>query len=231
VNRKKAPAPPKSRTEDEQRTARRVATNAVEPAVTGAIAVQAAHRSTFPDLDLEELIGVLAGQAREVRGGDLARMEAMLVTQAAALDGLFATLLRRALLQDTLPQYEAHMKFALKAQAQARATVEALSEIKNPRSVAFVKQANVGTNVQVNNDAPRHAQEPAPSRGESETGQNRLLGADDGGTYLDPRAAGESGRGDPSLAAVGEVDRTTDGSGQGDRRGECVEGWDAADAA
>lgn len=35
------------------------------------------------------------------------------------------------------------LRLALKAQAQSRATVEALAEVKNPRSVAFVKQANI----------------------------------------------------------------------------------------
>ena len=41
---------------------------------------------------------------------------------------------------------------ALKAQAQCRATLEALAEIKNPRPVAFVKQANIsGGHQQVNN--------------------------------------------------------------------------------
>ena len=40
----------------------------------------------------------------------------------------------------------------LKAQAQCRATLEALAEIKNPHPVAFVKQANISSgHQQVNN--------------------------------------------------------------------------------
>jgi hypothetical protein len=39
-----------------------------------------------------------------------------------------------------------------KPQAQCRATIEALAEIKNPRPVAFVKQANIAQGPQqVNN--------------------------------------------------------------------------------
>jgi hypothetical protein len=143
----------------------------LRPTVNAALAVDAMHAKDFPDLDVNELIAELQGQARGVQDGNLARVEAMLVAQATTLDVLFMKLLRRALAQDTLPQYEAHMKFALKAQAQARATAEALAEIKNPKSVAFVQQANVGTNVQVNNTGAQRG----PSRGESGSEQNEQL--------------------------------------------------------
>ena len=43
------------------------------------------------------------------------------------------------------------MRLALKAQSQCRATIEALTNIKNPRPVAYVRQANIGQAVQVNN--------------------------------------------------------------------------------
>ena len=38
--------------------------------------------------------------------------------------------------------FEMHMRLGLKAQNQSRARIETLAEIKNPRQVAFVKQAN-----------------------------------------------------------------------------------------
>jgi hypothetical protein len=64
---------------------------------------------------------------------------------------MFNQLARKATHCEYLNQMEANLRLALKAQAQCRATLEAPAEIKNPRPVAFVKQQNVGHNVQVNN--------------------------------------------------------------------------------
>ena len=59
---------------------------------------------------------------------------------------------RRGEHREYLPAAETYLRLALKAQAQCRATVEALAEIKNPRPVAFVKQANIAQGPQqVNN--------------------------------------------------------------------------------
>jgi hypothetical protein len=41
----------------------------------------------------------------------------------------------------------------LKAQSQCRATLETLGALKNVASVVFVRQANIGQGVQVNNAA------------------------------------------------------------------------------
>lgn len=40
-------------------------------------------------------------------------------------------------------------RLALKAQNQIRATLQTLAELKAPKQVAFVKQANIGNQVQV----------------------------------------------------------------------------------
>src|SRR3546814_10396254 len=50
-----------------------------------------------------------------------------------------------------LPATEQYMRLALKAQSQARTTIETLAEVKNPKAVAFMKQANIANNQQVNN--------------------------------------------------------------------------------
>ena len=79
-------------------------------------------------------------------------VEAMLYGQAVTLETIFTSLARRATSQEYLKQFQAYLGLALKAQAQCRATLEALAEIKNPRPVAFVKQANIsGGHQQVNN--------------------------------------------------------------------------------
>jgi hypothetical protein len=126
------------------------------------------------------LVNELSDQALKVNGGDLGRVEAVLTAQLHVLDGMFATLLRRALAQDTLPQSESHMKFALRAQAQARATAEALALLKNP-TVVIARQANIGENVQVNNGVSRPVRAGTHARGEIESGRNELLQDRSGG--------------------------------------------------
>ena len=94
------------------------------------------------------------------------------------------------------------MKLALRAQSQARTTLEALAAIKSPPMV-FAKQANIAQGPQqVNNTVSL----PGVARaGNPESGQNELLEAH--GERLDDRAASSAGAGDQALAAVGWVDR------------------------
>lgn len=104
--------------------------------------------------DLSALIEDLRNRVERVWSGDMKSAEAMLYGQAHALNTIFTALSRRAALAEQIPQFQAAMLMALKAQAQSRATLEALAEIKNPRPVAFVKQANIANGPQqVNNGA------------------------------------------------------------------------------
>jgi len=73
------------------------------------------------------------------------------VAQMHTLDALFNRLTRQALGCEAVDPFNALMRMALKAQAQCARTAEIISNMKNPRPVAFVAQANVGQNVQVNN--------------------------------------------------------------------------------
>ena len=78
----------------------------------------------------------------------------MLVAQTIALNAVFSDMAWRAAenIGEYLPATEIYLRLAFKAQAQFRATIEALAEIKNPRPVAFVKQANIAQGPQqVNN--------------------------------------------------------------------------------
>ncbi len=208
---------------------RPLARAALHPSVNAAIAVTAVHKTAMPDLDINELVNELTDQARNVSDGNMARVEAVLTTQLHTLDAMFSALLQRALAQNTLQQYEAHMRFALRAQSQARATAEAIGQIKNP-AVVIARQANIGENVQVNNGGhgpPRElhadgrgeterfssayarAKVGAGARGETEIERNGLLEASDG-ARMDTRAAGTAGRGDPAMAAVDALDRAED---------------------
>jgi hypothetical protein len=80
-------------------------------------------------------------QIDKVAGGDLSRAENILLYQAHTLDFLFSELAQQAHCQQQMPNYEAFMRMALKAQNQCRMTLETLANIKNP-PVVFAKQAN-----------------------------------------------------------------------------------------
>lgn len=87
------------------------------------------------------------------------------------------------------------MKLALRAQNQCRATLQTLSELKNPRPVAFVKQANISNGPQqVNNgQAFANSTHAGPRAGKNQNQPNELLGAQ-------PNEA---------VATVGAIDRPT----------------------
>lgn len=123
-------------------------------------------------LNVNRVVDELRRMTSKVHGGDMATQEAMLVSQTHALDALFSNLARRASANMDAGNGEAadrYFRFALKAQAQAAKTIEILAEIKNPRPVAFVKQANIATNQQVNNGPRAENFENPPSKLSGET--------------------------------------------------------------
>lgn len=121
------------------------------------------------EVDVSVLARHMAAVTTEVKAGNLGRMERMLAAQAFSLDTLFTHLSRQARVQVGLSQLQTFMGLALKAQAQCRATIEALAEIKNPKAATFVRQANIAHQQQVNNGeaalpapAPAQLAPPAP---------------------------------------------------------------------
>ena len=96
----------------------------------------------------------------------------MLVEQAHTLDALFGNLIRRSQNNSSagyLDAAETYMRLALQAQGQAVRTIEALAEVKNPRAVAFVQQANTTTGPQQTTNGT-----VAPTRaGENENERNK----------------------------------------------------------
>ena len=123
------------------------------PTIQSAVAIKAWGQFAG-DVELAKLVDDLHTRVDKVHSGDMQPIEAMLFGQAMTLETIFTSLARRATLQEHLKQFQTHLGLALKAQAQCRATLEALAEIKNPRPIAFVKQANIsGGHQQVNNAA------------------------------------------------------------------------------
>jgi len=181
-------------TKTDSKLAARVATSA---AGMSAIAMLGFAEMVGPQ-KIEDLISELKERNRAVREGKLEGIEAMLMGQAIALQSIFANFAHRSALNagEYIEPTERHMKLALKAQSQCRATLETLAMIKNPPTI-YARQANVTTGPQqINNGVAR----------EIESQQTQLLEAQHG-ERLDTGTKSETGRVDSGMEAVGAVNR------------------------
>lgn len=157
------------------------------------------------DLEVSDLVGEMKKAGDEAVAGDLGRVERMLANQMLTLDHLFNNLAQRSGRQDTFKGIEVLMRLALKAQAQARATAETLSVIKNP--MPYIKQANIAHgHQQVNNGSFQSSTRTRASAAKTQTPPNKLLEAKHG-TPLDIGATATAGRADQALETVGAVHR------------------------
>jgi len=152
---------------------------------------------------LPGLAGELKRQAESVQANDLQQAEAMLVNQAIALQTLFACLTEKAMAANLMENLETYLKLALRAQSQSRATLETLSQIKNP-PVVYAKQANFSQgHQQVNNgvEACAHAGKiKKPPIQQSQLEENHELRTDAGASC---RAGGKGSR----METVGKINR------------------------
>jgi hypothetical protein len=150
------------------------------------------------DFGFQSTMQVLEKTIKQIQSGDLSKIEEMYISQAVALEVMFTSLARRAKAQEKLLQYETHMRLALKAQNQSRATLQALVQLKQPANTQFIKQANIAQgHQQVNNLSEKNI-----------SPQNKLL---EGETYdLDSRPQTTTARINSKMEAVGEVHRSKD---------------------
>lgn len=116
-------------------------------------AVVQSYLGQVGDTDLHALAVAVSTQARAIAKDDLGGLEHMLLTQATALQAMFTDLALRAKRQDRLDAIQTLTNLALKCAAQSRQSIEALGELRVPKSVMFAKQANInnGGQQQVNN--------------------------------------------------------------------------------
>lgn len=138
----------------------------------------------------------LKAAVERTKTGTTDQADELLTAQAVTLNQVFVEMLRRAALNmgDHLGATETYMRLALKAQSQCRATLESLSEIRNPRSVAFVRQANIAAGHQQVNNGVAPAEGPSESRDETGITQCKLLEAETTNvTRLDARTKGKAG--------------------------------------
>ena len=155
------------------------------------------------EMDVADLLTEMRKAGDEVVAGDMGRVERMLANQALTLDSIFHDMAQRSGRQETYKGIEVLMRLALKAQAQARSTAEALALLKNP--MPFIKQANMTTGPQqVNNTyagTPSHSGIQSGA-GNSQSEPNKLLEADHG-QRLDIGAQAAAGRANQKLETVG----------------------------
>ena len=122
----------------------------------------------FGSVGLTACLAQLNGAVDRVHRGDLRDGEALLTAQSVTLNALFVHLANLAARAEYVDNFDRYLRLGLKAQAQCRATIETLSEMKNPPTL-FAQQANVAHGPQqVNNTVSttgRRAKRPrAPKR-------------------------------------------------------------------
>lgn len=89
---------------------------ALLPTINAATVMQSYQSNILgSDVDLQAMVEGLQSNVKEVQGGDLGRLEAMLISQATALQTMFTSLARRASHQEQLKHYGVFMGLALKA--------------------------------------------------------------------------------------------------------------------
>ena len=179
---------------------------ALRPSVNGASVIDAYQSNIMgKDVDITEMMVMLGVASKFVNEGDLSKLEEMLVSQATALQTIFTSLARRAATQEQLKHYETFLTLALKAQAQSRATISALVDLKYPKQATFVKQANIAHGPQQVNNGPAPAGKAAHVE-ETKTDQTELL-EQQHGQRLDTRTTGTTSGDDPNLETVEAVHR------------------------
>jgi hypothetical protein len=180
----------------------------------------------FGEVSLTDLVASLSAQGEAVNAGDLGAAERMLSAQAAALNAIFGELARRAALNlgEYLGAAETYLRLALRAQNQARSTVETLAAIKNP-PVVFARQANI-------NNAGQQMVVNGPHALENQTTPNELLKElNHARSPLDTRTAPATSREDSRLEPMAAVKRPAHGSRQSGRVAQRLEGRASGDAA
>ena len=188
--------------------------------IANAAITESFGKDLFPDADVLAITENLNKSMESVHEGDLKELESMLVGQAKALQVMFASLARRASAQQYLKYYSTYMNLALKTQAQSRATIQAVVELKYPRQVVVTQQANFSAgHQQVNNgatqrnfDANTHAHAPTHAE-KNQNEPNKLMESNHENTIevqdkrLDTRTTGKTINSDTPLETVATVHR------------------------
>lgn len=120
---------------DDQATARELLDPSARHSLTVLPYIGCAVGKTFPLPNAAEFADAIKASADDAQKGELSFASRTLTAQALALDAIFGEFSRRAALNmnNHLEAAERYMRLALKAQANSRATMEALAKLHQPR--------------------------------------------------------------------------------------------------
>ena len=151
------------------------------------------------DVSLTHCMEALRQKTDALHDNDMKPVETLLMSQALALDTMFAALARRAsaTMDQHLDAADKFMRLALKAQSQCRTTLETLANIKNPQPYI---QHNRAQYQQVNNGVALPPETP-PAR-ENQKYTNELLDAPNAPERLDFRATQTTIKTDSGMETV-----------------------------
>ncbi len=176
------------------------------PSYMSAILTESFTKSLFPKAKIEDVGSALSERITTIQAGNTATIEAMLISQAQALQTIFVMLGRKAADQNQLPQYTAYMNLALKAQSQSRATIQALTELKYPKQATFVRQANIANgHQQINNGQTTTDNKVTSKRTRAKVIKNQpneLIEANNGSEAMDISATKTTGRVNKAMETV-----------------------------
>ena len=145
------------------------------PAFMSALVSEKYGQKIMPELDLYDVMEELKHDMKAVNNGDLKELENMLLGQAKALQTMFVTLARMSTTQEYLKHHNAYATLALKSQAQSRATIQALIELKYPRQVVVTQQANINNGNQQINHGTGTTTATATHAGKKQSEPNELM--------------------------------------------------------
>ena len=142
-----------SRLKPEETPAEAIATLAVSGLVANAVTT-VQFSKVLGDVDLTASVRALGSAVERVHHGDLRESEALLTAQTVTLNTLFTHLANLAAKTEYVDNLERYLRLGFKAQAQCRATLGTLAEIKNPPTL-FARQANIAHGPQQVNNTVR----------------------------------------------------------------------------
>lgn len=112
-----------------------LATLAIDPVACATMTASLFVRDTFGSQSDAAMFNAVGDRVSACRDGNLTGMKELLASQAISLNTIFVELSRRSALNlgQHLEASERYMRLALKAQAQSRATIEAIDRLTNGR--------------------------------------------------------------------------------------------------
>ena len=122
--------------QEAEHTSRIWTASALSPIVGSASIAIGIMGRQYPDATVQDAMDLIAEAAARVRAGEVGDLESMLVGQAITLNTAFMELARIAgpHIRGNFLAAEKYVRLALKAQAQCRATIEAIAALRQTRT-------------------------------------------------------------------------------------------------